>query len=284
MIPPAFDYRLMTSVDEATEALSESGEGAVLLAGGQSLLTALKLRRRRPATLLDLRGIAALRDVTVSALGEATIGAMARQATVSGLLGSDWPLLAQVAQVAADPMVRRCGTLVGAFCEADPGGDWLAAGLALDATIEIHAQGIRRTLPLNAFVRGAHQVDLRPGEVVTATHLPRPASGARMAYRKVKHPAVGWSVASVAAVIPSPDTPSIGARVAVSGATAFPQRLPSFERALGELDWRDTEGLARAAHEALEPISFRGDTFASADYRAERLAVLLKRTIAELRS
>lgn len=283
MIPASFDYTKPRTLEAAKAALADAGTEAVVLAGGQSLLTDLKLRRKRPALVVDIGGVGDLRAVSRGPTG-LMVGAMASQANVaSSEAAREWPLLAQVAEAASDPMVRHRGTLVGAFCEADPAGDWVACGLALDATLELDGpNGIRR-VSLSQFVTGPETTALETGEIAVRAHLPPLPNAARTTYRKVTHAAVGWSVASAAIVFgPGSDGGSEGARIAVSGAVSHPQRLPRLEQALRTLDLADRTAVDDAITTALSGLAFRGDAYASADYRAERLKILLRRALIDL--
>lgn len=283
MIPVAFDYARPQTLAEASRALAAAGGHAVLLSGGQSLMTELKHRRKRPKLVIDLQAVEGLSAI---AIGDSVrIGAMARQTDIAGNreIVSRLPLLAAIASVAADPMVRRRGTLVGAVCAAEQGGDWLAGCLAMDGIVEIAGPHGSRELPLTEFIRGARSTALAADEIAVAIRLKSAPAGARSAYRKVKHIAIGWSIASIAAVLTvDAQGRCTHARFAVSGATAYPQRLPSLEAALTTLDARDANRVHDAVAASLSSVTFWGDYYASAEYRAGRLAQLVAETIGHL--
>jgi CO/xanthine dehydrogenase FAD-binding subunit len=286
MIPAPFALHRPTSIAEACDALAHHGPSASVLAGGQSLIVDLKQRRKTPRLLIDLSTVGGLDTITVEP-DAVTIGAMARQSTVTqtAALVARLPLLLDVANAAADPMVRRRGTLVGACCQVAPGGDWVAAALALDASVLLQSVAGSREVPLTEFVVGAERTSLRPGEIARALRIPTPQPRDVMVYRKVKHASVGWSVAS-AAIILSPGNgraPS-RARIAVSGAVSHPQRLPALESALVGMDLALTDELDDAIDAALATLEYRGDYFASPDYRRRRLTVLLRRAVTEVGS
>jgi len=284
MIPVVFDYLRPRTLAEASTALAASAGDAVILSGGQSLMTDLKLRRKRPRTVIDLQAIEGLSGIEVED-GIARIGAMARQADIVRQqdVAARFPLLVEIAGAAADPMVRRRGTLVGALCAVEPGGDWLCGCLAMDGIVEIANTRSRRNVALTDFVRSARSTALEGDEIAAAVRLRAAPRNARSAYRKVKHIAIGWSIASVAAVLHIDNGGRCKfARVAVSGATAWPQRLLALETALGALDLRKRDHLHQAVAASLSGVQFAGDYYASAAYRAERLAMLVERTIAEL--
>jgi aerobic carbon-monoxide dehydrogenase medium subunit len=284
MIPVAFDYCRPRTLTEAHDALAAVAGEAVILSGGQSLMTDLKLRRKRPRLVVDLQAIEALSAVEVGD-DVVRIGAMVRQADLvaNAAVVSRLPLLGEIANVAADPMVRRRGTLVGALCAVEQGGDWLAGCLAMDGVVEIAGGRGTREMPLTEFVRGARATVLGDDEIAVAVRLRTASRTARSAYRKVKHIAIGWSIASVAAVLDVNDAGRCSfARIAVSGATTHPQRLAALENALTTLDLRKRDGLHDAVAASLSEVAFWGDYYASSDYRAERLASLLEQTVTEI--
>jgi carbon-monoxide dehydrogenase medium subunit len=268
MIPASFDYACPRSLPEAASLLMSAGGSAVVLAGGQSLLTRMKHRQVTPALLIDLKDVRELDFIHVG--DRLRIGAMARQADVaSHVAGTPWALLARAAEAAADPAVRNRGTLVGAICEADPGGDWLAAALALDATLDV-LRGSK------THVMAAADLALGDGDLVTSATFPAPPPGTRGTYLKVKHPAIGWSVASVAVLGSLSEKGLDHLRIAVSGATARPVRMIDLEAALTGVDVADASSLDRAVNLHLGALQFRGDGYASAEYRRKRLALLIR--------
>ncbi|MFI5613193.1 FAD binding domain-containing protein [Amycolatopsis sp. NPDC051903] len=282
MIPAPFALHRPDTVEQACAALDGHGSDAEVLAGGQSLIADLKLRRKSPRLLVDLSSVAGLDGITVEP-GRITIGAMARQAAVvtHPEVSQRLPLLPQVARAAADPMVRTRGTLVGACCQAAAGGDWVAAALALDGTVVIEGGATQRELSLQEFVLGEERTALRPGEIARSLRIPTPGASVVMTYRKVKHVSVGWSVASAAIVLPTRRGEG-RARIAVSGAVTHPQRLPELESALADIEPGRSQDIEDAVETALAPLEYRGDYYASAAYRKRRLAVLLRRSITEL--
>ncbi|WP_420560594.1 FAD binding domain-containing protein [Tepidicaulis sp.] len=282
MIPAAFDYARPATLEEAASLLSQEG-GAALLAGGQSLITELKQRRASPRAVIDLNAITELSAIEHGPDG-VRIGAMVRQAELlrDATVQKRLPLLCETGAAAGDPMIRRLGTLAGALCEAEPGGDWVAAALALEAEVEIYGKDGTRRMPAADFVTGIKPAGSLQGEIVTAVHLPYQKEDSRSTYRKVKHNAVGWSIASAAINLePGGGGTCRKARIAVSGAPSHPQRLPALETALTAGPY-DAERLRAAIEEALQGLTFRGDHYASADYRRTRLGILLSRTLQEL--
>jgi CO/xanthine dehydrogenase FAD-binding subunit len=284
MIPAQFDYLKPSTLTAACAAAAQPR--AVVLAGGQSLLTELKQRRKRPQVVVDLAGVPGL-DVITDEPRTLSVGAMVRQADFLAhpVVRSAFPVLAEAGFAAADPMVRRRGTLVGTCCEVAPAGDWVAASLVTDSTIVLSDGTEEREVPLTEFVTGPHTTSIRPGEIATALKLVKPTGVIRSAYRKVKHAAVGWSVAGCALALHEVRDDRCGsARIAVSGALTQPQRLTALEAELPDVELTSVGQLSQLVGDSLATLDFVGDYYASAEFRRRRLTTLLVRTLTELGS
>ena len=274
MIPAPFNYERPNS-PEAALALLTATPDAAFLAGGHSLLTRLKRREERPPLVIDLSGTG-LDKIQTADDGGLIVGAMVTQAELMNAVSeADWTLLKNTGFSAGDPMIRHRGTFVGAMCEADPRGDWVATALALDASVELLlAGGARRS------VAYADYLTSRPSEahLVLSTSLPAQPKNAVQSYSKVKHIAVGWAVAS-AAIVMSPDH----VRISLSGALDAPQRVPALEQAVVDMVGKtpDAQGVKAVISEALSGLNWQGDRYAPADYRAHRMAVLLEDVISD---
>lgn len=265
MIPVSFEYARPQTIQEAVGFLEH--EDAVVLAGGHSLLTKLKHRLLAPTRVVDINGLNL--DEIKEEDGKLTIGATVRQAALmEATRGGAYDLLAKVGDAAGDPSIRARGTFVGALCALEPHGDWAAAGLALDAVLNVRSGSSERIIPLRDLASGDEQI----GEnalVVSATLKPMP-QGAVCAYEKVKHAAIGWAIASVAFV-----HSANYARLAVSGACSVPSRLLRTELALAN----GSGNLMDEIDADLSAINFVGDSFASAEYRKRRLRILVQRLL-----
>ncbi len=284
MIPADFDYERPRDLKSLSAVLSKKMSGDLaILAGGHSLIPELKLRKSRPGLIVDIGGIPGLNRIEKQG-GDLVIGAMAPQAEImaSKLVAERAPLLIQAGSAAGDPMIRRRGTLVGALCSVEPGGDWFAACLALDAQVTIVRKWSKKEVPLKNFAAGPKSSILRPGEFVSSVRIPKQPRNSIEIYRKVKHIAVGWSVASigVSAVVKSGRFKDI--KIGVGGAFTFPQRVLKLERLLQKTDPADPAALNAAISSGLEGVEFQGDYYASAAYRKKRLSILLSRTLREI--
>ncbi len=257
-----FEYRRPASVGEAIATATQQNDFK-LLAGGMSLLPALKQRLARHAGLVDLNAIAALKKIGRDGQN-IVIGAMTAHAVVatSSLVASTIPALAMLAGGIGDPLVRNRGTLGGSIANADPAADYPSAVLGLDATVITNQRSIAAT----DFFTGLFETALRPGEIITAVRFPLPLAAG---YAKFRQPAsrfalVGVFVARTAA----------GVRVAVTGARPSVFRWSEAEAALSakfDAAALDTVALAAAGMNA--------DLHASAEYRAHCVRVMAKRAV-----
>ncbi|MGE5505145.1 MAG: FAD binding domain-containing protein [Actinomycetota bacterium] len=245
------------------EAIAASGPERRYLAGGQSLLAALKLRLAAPETLVDIGRLPELQGIAVVD-GALEVGAGCTHAEIAEGAAAI-PALAALAGSIGDVQVRNMGTLGGALANNDPAGDHAAAVLGLGADIRTD----RRTIAADDFFTGMFETALEPGELVVRVAYPLPR---RAAYAKVRNPASGYPVVGVFVA----DT-AAGPRVAVTGAAVCPFRLAAFEQALA--DRFDPGALAGLA---VDGRDFNRDLHASAEYRAHLVGVLAARAVAAM--
>lgn len=257
----SFDYQRPHS--PAAAALACAGD-ARYLAGGQSLVQALKLRLSASERLIDLGGIAELKGIRIEAM-HVVIGAMVTHATVaaSSEVRQALPALSELTGGIGDPMVRNMGTLGGSIANADPAACYPAAVLALGAAVHTD----RRTISGDAFFTGLFETALQPGELITAVSFPM---GARAAYAKFKQPASRFALVGVFV-----SQSAAGVRVAVTGAKSCVFRCAPIEDAL-------TRSFAPATAKAVQVASdgINSDLHASAAYRAAMISVMASRAVA----
>jgi carbon-monoxide dehydrogenase medium subunit len=280
MFPTEFAYAAPTTLAEAVQLLQ--GDETKPLAGGQSLLPLMKLRLASPAKLVDLHKIPELRGIRED--GDAIIlGAMTTYLTAlkSPVLAKRAPLVVEAAQVVGDMQVRARGTVGGSLAHSDPGGDMPAVMLALNADLAIAGPAGTRVMPVNGFFTGLLETALQPNELLTAIRflaIDTPQTGS--AYAKHHHPASGYAVAGVAAVVRlGADGTCQEARVAVTGASANAARATGVEQALvGKA--LDDATISQAAASAANGLTLLSDSYASADYRAHLAQVYTRRALA----
>jgi len=278
MYPNAFEYHRATSVEEAVGILASDPE-AKILAGGHSLIPAMKLRLAMPGTLVDLSQIDSLRGITVN--GGATIGAMTtyRELLDSDELASAFPVIRMTAKVVGDPAVRNRGTLGGALAHSDPAADYTAVMLALGASVSVTGSKGERTIAADDLFVDLFTTSMEPDEILTSITIPS-ADGAGMAYHKHAHPASGYAVVGVAAVLKMSGGTCSSARIAVTGATSYAMRATVAEQALTGKAF-DAGTIAAAAALSSDGLDLNGDVYASAEYRGNLIRVLAKRAITE---
>jgi carbon-monoxide dehydrogenase medium subunit len=265
MIPPEFDYRRADTVEEALDALS--AEDARPLAGGHALLTELKTGERSPGTLVDVDGIDALAGVDGG--DPLRIGALVTYAEAAGSapLREGAAVFAEAARAVGDPQVRNRGTVGGNLAQGDPDADLPAAAVAADATLVLRGSDGPRPVEADAFFRGANDTAVGSDELVTAVRIPRADGGA---YVRKTHPATGYAMVGVAAVVDTEGEAVTAPRVAAPGGAGAPDRVTARADALGGARAAATAVAAAAdrAADGLDPSALRSDTHASGEYRA----------------
>jgi aerobic carbon-monoxide dehydrogenase medium subunit len=275
--PSQFEYIKPSSVQEAVSLLA-SNPDAKLLAGGHSLIPAMKLRLSAPSALVDLGGVSGLNTISVG--DGATIGALTtyRQLLDSAELKGPFPIIAETANKVGDPHVRNRGTLGGSLAHSDPAADFTAVMLALDASVKAIGSGGERTIALDDLFVDLFTTSLEPDEIITSISIPANSAGAGQAYEKHAHPASGYAVVGVAAVLKVSGGTIQSARVAVTGAPSKATRATATEQALAGTAV-NAESIAAAAALAADGLDLNGDTYASAEYRGHLVRVLAKRAI-----
>jgi carbon-monoxide dehydrogenase medium subunit len=268
-----FDYHRPATIEEAVALLVKHGEDAKLLAGGHSLIPAMKLRLARPKVVVDIARIETLTGLGESS-GRVTIGSLTTHHAIetSSVLTAKCPLLSEVAAVIGDVQVRNKGTIGGSLAHADPAADYPAAILALDAEIDVAGPGGRRTIHAADFFVDLLQTSVAPDEIITDIRVP--VTGRAVAYVKTEQKASGFALCGVAVVI-GPD----GVRIGVTGVAARAYRATAAEQALAGQRTPNAQAIALAASKAAEGVDPLGDIHASASFRAHLAQVNTRRAI-----
>lgn len=279
MIPAAFDYVAPSTVDDAVRALSEAGEDAKVIAGGQSLMPVLRMRLAAPSKLIDLGRIAALRGVRED--GDfLVIGAMTTHYDVQRdpLVREHAALLAVTTDKVADPQVRHRGTFGGSLAHADPAGDLLAPALALDAEMVVRGMDGTRTVPAAEFFTDFFTTALRPTEILVEVRVPK-TTGWSAHYEKFNRVAQAWSIVAVAATVRVDGGTIAEARVGLTNMASIPIRATSVEQALVGQP-ASAESIRAAAAHAADGTSPPSDGNGDAAYRQHLAQVLTSRAVA----
>ena len=280
MIAAQFDYKVPKSLNEAVSLLAADPDGSKILAGGHSLIPAMKLRLAQPQVLIDiarLKDLAYIREDGSQIL----IGATTTHYEIesSELLKQICPLLPACAASIGDVQVRNKGTIGGSIAHSDPAGDWPAAALALHAQLVLVGPNGERTVSANDFFIDLLTTDLQPGEILREIRIARPSGKFGQAYQKVPHPASGFAVVGVAVHLTlkadgSCETASVG----VTGVAAKAYRATDTEAALVN-STLDEAALDSAASQVCTGVDANEDLFASADYRCHLAKVHTRRAI-----
>ena len=273
MYPAQFEYFRPTTIDEAVKLLAQHGDDAKVLAGGHSLIPAMKLRLARPKAVVDIGRIANLNYIRTQE-GRIALGAMTTHGEIaaSALLRERCPLLPETAAHIGDMQVRNKGTIGGSLVHADPAADWAAAILALDAELDVVGPRGRRTIPAGRFFVDLLQTALGPDELLVEIRVE--ATPRSVAYVKTEQKASGFALAGVGVVIDAR-----GTRVGITGIAPKAYRATAVERAIGAERSLTPERVSQAAMHAADGVTPLSDIHASAEFRAHLAQVNTKRAL-----
>lgn len=281
MYPAEFEYFRAKNLADASRLLRKH-RGSRLIAGGHSLLPAMKLRISEPAALIDIGG---LKDLAgIRARGKSlVIGAATTHAAVtsSPAVAKSCALLAETAAQIGDVQVRNRGTIGGSLAHADPAADYPTAILALDATLVARGAKGERKIPAARFFLDLFTTALKPGEILTSVVVPAYGKGTGGVYLKHRHPASSYAVVGVAALVQLSGGVCKKVCLAVGGAGATAVRASEAEAALAgnKPDAKAIEAAAAKVASAItDPLS---DTYASGEYRVHLATVLARRALME---
>ncbi|CAN5739035.1 xanthine dehydrogenase family protein subunit M [soil metagenome] len=280
-VPGPFEYERATSVEHAVGLLDRLGDGALLVAGGHSLLPMMKLRIANPEYLVDINDLAGELGYIVTDPTIARLGAMTRHREVldSAPLAEVLPIFRDAEKVIADPVVRNRGTVGGSLCQADPAEDLTTVCMVLDAVCVARGPAGQREIPIDEFHEGPYETSLAHNEMLIEVRIPL-RHNMSSAYAKVERRVGDWAVvAAGAAVTLDKDHGAIVAgRVGLTAVNPDTEGLRALAESLvGRPATEATFAEAgRAAAEACEPVS---DMRGSADYKRHLASELTIRTL-----
>jgi carbon-monoxide dehydrogenase medium subunit len=279
MIPASFDYIAAKNLDEAISLLAKHKDDAKILAGGHSLLPAMKLRLMQPKVLIDLGRIKDLSYIKEEG-GQLRIGAMTThfQIETSDVVRRASPLLTETATQLGDMQVRNKGTIGGSLAHSDPAADWPAAILALDAEIVAASAKGDRVIKATDFFVEILTTALDPGEILREIRIPVGKGKTAQAYVKVRHPASGFAVVGVAVNLSIDGGKCQSAAIGITGVSPKAYRATKVENAL-KGNSLDAKTLAAAAPHATHGIDVNSDLYASAEYRTQLATVYTRRAL-----
>jgi carbon-monoxide dehydrogenase medium subunit len=280
MIPAPFDYQVPATLEEAVSLLASDPDGAKVLAGGHSLIPAMKLRLAQPQLLVDIARIKSLSYIR-EAGNQILIGATTThyQLESSDLLKQICPLLPACAASIGDVQVRNKGTIGGSIAHSDPAGDWPAAVLALDADLVLVGPSGERTVKAANFFVDLLTTDLQPGEILREIRIAKPSGRFGQAYQKVPHPASGFAVVGIAVQLAFNDDGSCkAAQIGVTGVGAKAYRAAGVEAGLAGKNL-DEQIINEATTHVCDGVDPNSDLYASGDYRCHLAQVHTRRAI-----
>jgi carbon-monoxide dehydrogenase medium subunit len=269
-------YRRPTSVREAVSAIADGGANAAFIAGGQSLMQALKARLLQPQALVDLQAVAELKGVSFN--GGVRIGAMTRYVELAAetRLAPAYAALIDAAAHVGDRQVRNRGTIGGSVCWNYIAACMPAVALTLGATMNlVSGKGGARSLPARDFIGAPLETARKDDELLVALQLPAPPAGAGSAYRKWSLLSDGLPVIGACVYVElDAGGKCTRARVGFGGLASGPKRSPAAEAALAGCKAGDDQTIARAMAAAAEELETQSDLWADPAYRAQLIRTL----------
>ena len=279
MFPASFGYFAPRSLAETFELLGRHGEDAKILAGGHSLLPAMKLRLASPRYLIDIGRLPDMRGIEIE--GETlVIGALTVHADIlaSEIVRQRVPGLTDAASVIGDVQVRNRGTIGGSVAHADPAADFPVILTALNASFTLESPSGSRSVAADEFFIDFFATAMAQNEILTEIRVPLPPDGAGTAYAKLGHPASGYVVVSAGALVVRQRSGScVSSRIAIGGLGSGPTRAVAME--MEQCKPLTPQLIAGAAAKVAEGIDIDDDPFASADYKRHMATVLARRAI-----
>jgi carbon-monoxide dehydrogenase medium subunit len=279
VIPAAFDYLRAHTTDEAFAHLQQHGADARVLAGGQSLIPAMRFRLARPAVLVDINSLTDLNYLRISDRLLA-VGAIARDSDIEHApwIGETrWSLIHDVSRVVADPVVRQMGTVVGSLCHNDPAGDWTTVALASRATVIVRGKAGSRRVPIDDFLVDSFATAVGEGEMALGAEFPVPDDRTAGSYQKVERKVGDYATAAAAVQVSlNADGTIRSAGVALSAAGACAVRVDAAERLLtGQQP--SAELIRAASNAAFQRSAPQADLRGTVDYKKHLAGILVAR-------
>ncbi len=282
MIPGSFDYHAPTSLGDALALLTEHGSDAKILAGGHSLIPAMRFRLAVPEILIDINRIPDLEYIREED-GVLVIGGLTRESALeeSELVSGKYPLLADTARVIADPLVRNLATVGGNLAHADPANDHPATMLAYNASVVAQGPNGSRTIAVDEFFVDLFETSLESNEILTEIRIPTPGPGSGGAYVKMERKVGDYAVSAVAVqlTLDGGDRKTMtSARIGLTNVNPVPMRAKAAESELVGKAATD-EVLEAAGQAAAAECDPSQDLRGSVAYKRDLTRVLTKRAI-----
>ena len=277
MFPASFEYVRAHTTDEAFTALQQHGYEGRVLAGGQSLIPAMRYRLARPGVLVDINPIKELSYLREEN-GVLRIGATTRDAALEFAPWiKKYSLIDDVSRVVADPVVRHMGTVVGSICHNDPAGDWTATALAARGTVVVRGVNGLREVSIDDFLVDSYTTAVEEGEMALELKIPIPDAHTQGSYQKIERKVGDYATCAAAIQIAmNADGTIRQAGIAITAVGAKAMRVNAAEAMLvGQKP--NLELLRAAAEEAPKIATPNADQRGSAEYKKDMARVLVLR-------
>ncbi|MEM8605975.1 MAG: xanthine dehydrogenase family protein subunit M [Myxococcota bacterium] len=279
MIPGAFDYHSPQSVDEALSLLKQHAGDAKILAGGQSLIPAMRFRLAVPSVLIDINRLDDLRYVEDRG-DHLAVGSMTREHALedSAVVREGYTLLHDTAVVIADPLVRNQATVGGNIAHADPANDHPATMLAYNATAVAKGPGGERAIAIDDFFTGLFENAMADDEILVEIRIPKPGPNTGGAYTKLERKVGDYAISAAAVQLRLDGNSVADARIGLTNVSAVPMRATQAEAALigKEPTAEAMEAAGQAAAAECDPSA---DLRGSVEYKRDITRVMVKRSI-----
>lgn len=284
MKPASFEYVQAQSIDETISLLSEHGDEAKVLAGGQSLVPAMNFRLARPGFLIDINGVAGLDHIEASDEG-LRVGSLVRHVRlereqIDGPVGL---LFGKAARHVGHMPIRVRGTFGGSLAHADPAAEWCVISSLFDAEIVVRGSGGTRQISSGDFFQTIFTTDLKPDELLVEARFPTLSPTTRVGFTEFSRRAGDFALTMAAVAVDIQDGLVREARVGLGGVSDRPRRATQSEQMLmGQA--LSTELIDEVGAMAAEEIDTIGDIHGSAEYRKDLIRVLTKRALGQVAS
>jgi len=281
-----FEYKKLSTLDEALSLLGQSQDGAMILAGGTDLLVKIRNRVWHPEILIDIKGIPGLDEIRYDAVEGLYLGPLTsiHRLETSSIIREKFPAIFEAASSLGSFQVRCRATLGGNLCSASPAGDMAPSLISLGAKAKIVGRGRERWVPLEDFFTAPGKTLLKRDEFLAAVQVPKlpPQTGSKyikFAFRK----AMDWTIVGVAVALflDSERDKCAEIRIALGAVASTPLRAKKAETRLrGQR--MDEAAIAEASLLASEEVTPISDIRASGEYRREMVRVLTQKTLNQL--
>lgn len=282
MKPAAFEYRRATAVEDAVDQLTELGDEAKLLAGGQSLVPMMNFRLVRPSALVDVAGIPDLQYLEPHDGRGLKIGALTPHRWVEKMedpeLLEGFSILKRAARWVGHYPIRTLGTFGGSIAHGDPSAEWCMLAALLDAEIVTFGPEGERVVPASDFFHGFFMTALEPDEMIVEVRFPQPAPNA--ALQEFARRAGDYAIVAAAVTLDMDEGKCRSARVVLGGVADVPLRVTEAERVLEGAE-AGREAFEQAGREAAQAVDPPSDVQGTAEYRRDLSAVMVRRALEE---